>query len=107
MTRNEFRQLNKNGKVHVKSHFMGNSLPSSTDPTQDIPVVSMVNSILTGKPIHVRENPMAFGAIPTTADMTAIDKRNNDTFDVYAEMKRTGKKISKVTKFAPIKENED
>lgn len=106
MTRNEFRQLNAHGKVHVKSHFMENSLPSSTDPTQDIPVVSMVNSILTGKPIHVRENPMTFGAIPTTADMTAIDKRNNDTFDVYAEMKRTGKKISKVTKFAP-KEDEN
>lgn len=107
MTRDEFRTLNKHGKVIVKPHFMRNSIPSSTDPTQDMPVANIVTSIVTGTPIKVKQNPMTFGAVPTTAHLSSIDKRNTDAFDAFAELHTSGKRISKVSSIKQPKEEEN
>lgn len=107
MTRNEFRTLNKNGRVYTKPHFMRNPIPSITDPTQDMPVANLVTSIMTGTPINVKKNPMTFGLIPSTSQLTAIDKRNTDAFDAFAELHTSGKRISKVATIKQPKKEEN
>lgn len=88
MNREQFRTLNKRGNLSIPRTKENNSLPSDTDPTQNCPIAKVYNAMVTGKPIDIKEHKVAFNNLHAD-QFTSIERRNNDAFDVYAEMRRT------------------
>lgn len=76
-------------------------VPSSTDPTQDVPVSAIYKGLLNGRPINVCEHPSVYNNLHAD-ELSSLEKRNNDMFDIHREAKSIGKKFSKVAKIASV-----
>lgn len=84
MKKEDFIKLHLNLKVCIDKSIIVNPLPSATDPTQDIPVRNIEVSAL-GVPLNVKEVKGVFSNLKIE-QFTTIEKRNNDKFDVVAEL---------------------
>lgn len=97
MNRNEFRELNRKGSIIIKRKMYSNPLKSETDPTQNCSVASVYDAMLNGTPVDVKMNRMAFNGIHAD-QLTTIERRNNDMFDAFNELRRIkGNLTSKVS----------
>lgn len=109
MTREQFRQLNKNGQMFLPRSVFPNELPSDTDPTLNVPVAKVYNAMVNGLPLDVRPNKMAFNNLHAD-EMTTIERRNTDKFDVVSEARRVQNNVDtsvkKLTKHLKQKDNE-
>lgn len=88
MDRKQFRQLNSNGKLITQRTIFPNVLPSSTDPTQNVTVQQVFNAAMTGHPLDIKQNTVTYNNLHAD-QLCSIDKRNNDKFDAFLEMKLT------------------
>lgn len=91
MNQKQFRYLHSNLVINVPKTLEVNSLPSATDPTQDIPV-KMIEVTAAGIPINVRETKGVFSNLHAE-QFTAIERRHNDKFDVLGELQESVKKV--------------
>lgn len=92
MRKSEFIQLHKELRISIKRTFEYNPIPSDTDPTQDIPV-KMIEVSAMGVPLNVKERKAVFSNL-LADNLTSIEKRNNDKFDVLSELQNTAGKVS-------------
>lgn len=83
MTREQFFTAHSRSVIFMGKFYEPNCLPSATDPTQDIPV-GQINLGVDGEPLNVRRQSMDFANIPIN-QMTNIDRRNCDKFDILGE----------------------
>ena len=87
MTISEFRTLHKDLRVQTKKHQFKNNLASATDPTQDIPV-RMIQMTANGIPLNVKQRALKFNNLKAE-NLSSIERRNNDTFDVFGELQQS------------------
>lgn len=87
MNQKQFRILHSRLSINVPKTLEVNSLPSDTDPTQDIPV-KMIEVTASGIPINVRETKGVFSNLHAE-QFTAIERRNNDKFDVLGDLQES------------------
>lgn len=103
MTIAMFNKLHLHLQVHIPNEPEKNSLPSATDPTQDIPV-KIIQFAANGQPLNVKEHTGVYSNLQVFVDgeenLTAIERQYTDKFDVLGEYQ---KEISKVRSF--IKDN--
>lgn len=93
MKRNDFRALNALGKINRPKQVEINLIMSDTDPTLDCPLSKVYESALTGKPINIVENKVTFNNLHGD-QLTSIDKRNNDAFDAFRELRAEKKSLN-------------
>lgn len=93
MTYSQFSALHSNRGPVIPRSKEKNSLPSQTDPTQDVPL-SKLEFALNGMPINVKENNLPYNNLKLE-DMTMIDRRHRDNFDVVGEMQQLEIKSAK------------
>lgn len=107
MNRLQFLSLNKNGYITIlRSIPNPNIIPSDTDPTQNVRVSQVFNAMIEGRPLDLRQYKQVFSRIPAD-QMTAIDRRNNDSFDAYREMKGIQGGLQKTIKKQSKKQQKD
>lgn len=97
MTRTQFRELSRQGRSFLPRSIFHSSVPSATDPTQDVPVSKVYNAMTTGIPLDIGQNPMSFNALHAE-DLSSLEKKNNDSFDVFAESRKVQKGLDKQIK---------
>jgi len=105
MTIEQFKTLHRNIRHCFPRTDEVNNLPSETDPTQDIPIRN-IELTAAGIPINVKDlkGKMPMSGVPIE-QLTSIEKRNNDKFDVLGELQESAKTISRsgaTTNFKPI-----
>lgn len=93
MNRIQLLTLHKKGTIKIPRSVFPNELPSDTDPTQNTPVQRIYRAMVSGEPIDVRQNKMCFSNVHAD-QLTAIDKRNTDAFDAFAELRQHKKTIT-------------
>lgn len=110
MTRTQFRELSRQGRSFIPRSVFSVSVPSATDPTQDVPVSRVFSAMTTGVPLDIHQNPMSFNALHAE-DLSSLEKKNNDSFDVFAEsrnvQKGLDKQIKNIVKSQNSKQNEE
>jgi hypothetical protein len=99
MNRNQLYSLHSRCKINAVKSSEKNILPSATDPTQVCSVQKMYHALVNGQPISVPENKMQFNNLKVD-DLSSLEKRNTDQFDVFRESRKIGKKFSKVAKIS-------
>lgn len=105
MDRNQLYDLHSHGKVDFYKPSELNVLPSATDPTQVCSVQKMYHALVNGQPISIPENKMQFNNLKVD-DLSSLEKRNCDKFDVFAESRKIGKQFSKVATIVQPKKND-
>lgn len=109
MTRTQFRELSRLGRMFLPKSVFPNDINSDTDPTQDVPVSQVYNAMITGQTLDIGKNNMSFNNL-RSEDLSSLEKKNNDSFDVFAEsrsvQKGIDKQIKQVVKSQKQKENE-
>ena len=98
MTHSQFQNLCKVGKINLPRSYEANSSDSLTDPTQAMPVKNIYECLVSGRPIDVNEHKNIFNSLHTD-QLSTLEKRGYDSFDVARESKELGKKFSRVAKF--------
>lgn len=106
MNRNQLYSLHSRGKLKSIKSSEINILPSATDPTQVCSVQKMYHALVNGQPISVPENKMQFNNLKVD-DLSTLEKRNFDQFDVFRESRKIGKKFSKVAKVSTDKPDKE
>lgn len=107
MDRSQLYTLHSRGKIKSIKLSEKNILPSATDPSQVCSVQKMYHALVNGQPISVPENKMQFNNLKLD-QLSTLEKRNYDQFDVFGESRKIGKKFSKVAKiYDPKKEPKD
>lgn len=110
MTIDDYRAGMKSMHMPCTRKFDNNPLPSSTDPTQDVPV-SQIQFGLNDVPLNVRINNKRLAYTNLFIDqMSSVDRRNNDVFDAVGELRaleraNAGKKVNVKTKKSVKNEN--
>lgn len=66
-------------------HFVKSA--SLTDPSQACPVKSLYDQMVNGIIPDVKQNKVAFNNMKVE-DLTSVDKRDSDIFDVHAEFRK-------------------
>lgn len=103
MTYAQQRELHSCGVIKIpRSHFP-NPIPSDTDPTQDVPIKNIQFGI-NGEPLNVRKQNMANGV--SIDEMSSIDRRNTDKFDVLGELQASQRSASKTINDIKQQKNE-
>lgn len=100
----EFKTLHKNLCVRIPKTPESNSMPSDTDPTQDIPL-RMVEVNALGAPVNVKERKVSYNNLKAE-NLSTIEKRNNDAFDQLGELQdltKTAVGSGVSTDYKPIK----
>lgn len=108
MTQQQFRELHSRGRLYVSTVSAVNSLPSDTDPTQDVPV-RQIQFMANGEPINVKKRNAEFNYL-SPDKLSTIEKQHSDAFDVLGELQRRQRSlasdIDKYNQLKKIKENE-
>lgn len=104
MNRQQFHAAHNCSIFPMGKFFENNPLPSCTDPTQDCPV-SQIHLSASGEPLNVRKNGMQYANLPID-QMTALDRRNNDKFDILGEQMSLQEKVRNTIKFSKKNENQ-
>lgn len=99
MTHSQFQNLCKSGKIMLPRTFEANSSDSLTDPTQAMPVKNIYECLVYGKPIDVKEHSNIYNGLHTN-ELSTLEKRGYDAFDVSRESKDLGKRFSRVAKLS-------
>lgn len=97
MTIEQFHKRMSRGSLYIPPHCEENSAISMTDPTQDCPVKTVYDALVNGKPITARESQNIYNSLSVN-QLSAIERRHTDQFDVHIEAKSIGKKFSKNAK---------
>lgn len=93
MTIQEYHKLRAHGRMRMHRSREFNPLPSGTDPTQDCPV-SAFQFGPDGSVINCRKNNLPYNQVPIE-QMTAIESRQRDKFDVLGQQQQLAQKASK------------
>lgn len=94
MNRLQTLEFHKNGKMCIPKFHPKNSVPSSTDPTQDIPI-KRLQMAANGLPINVRQFNTVYSNTGVEK-LTSIDRRNHDVFDALGELQSLDKKVKSI-----------
>lgn len=105
MKRNDFRVLNALGKINRPKQVESNPIMSDTDPTLDCPLSKVYESAMTGKPINIVERKVTFNNLHGD-QLSSIDKRNNDAFDAFRELRAEKKSLNAKLGIIDKKNNE-
>lgn len=92
---NDFARLRSCGVVNVPTSHEKNTGISMTDPTQACPVKNVYEALVNGRPLDISEHENIYNGVKVD-DLSSIEKRHCDRFDVHIESKKIGKKFSKV-----------
>lgn len=95
MNHADFKRLSRCGRVVIPTTFEKNSQMSLTDPTQECPVKRVYDAIVNGKPLDIAERQNFFNGLHVD-NLSSIERRHTDMFDVHIESKKIGKDFSKV-----------
>lgn len=89
-----FMSLHRKGKLFLPREQFKNPLPSSTDPTQDIPIKKL-QMAANGIPVNVSMRKDLYYTNRGTETLCTIDSRNNDKFDVAGELQAREQNVNK------------
>lgn len=107
MTRKEFREFTRNGKIIISSNEpFKNNQPSQTDPTQACPVQKIYNCLVSGVPVDAATQNVVYNGLHVD-ELSSLEMRHNDAFDIAREAKKIGKKFSRVAKISDVSSNSD
>lgn len=99
MTIEDYHHLRARGRTRrIVRTFDFNPLPSGTDPTQNVPV-SAFQFGLDGSVLNSRSNNLPYSGVKIE-DMTSIESRHRDAFDVLGEQQKLAERASKGLKGA-------
>lgn len=96
MTYENYRLLHRKGKVFCPRSIEFNILPSATDPTQDMPM-SQVELLANGMPVNVNVVNLPMTGVKIE-EMTSIDRRLRDKFDVFGEFQTISENAHNIIK---------
>lgn len=98
MNRLQFLDLNRKGKIIIpRSCACPNTIPSDTDPTQNVRVQQVYDAMVEGCPLDLRQYKQVFSRVPAE-QMCSIDRRNNDSFDAFREMRNSQNSLHQAIK---------
>lgn len=92
MNRLQALEFHKQGMLCIPKFHPVNSVPSFTDPTQDIPI-KRLQMAANGLPINVRQLNAVYSN-SGVEKLTSIDRRNHDAFDALGELQSIEKKVN-------------
>lgn len=93
MKKSDFIRLHMDLKINLPKTIESNPLKSCTDPTQDIPI-SMIEVTAMGIPTNVKQLKGVFSNLKVE-NLSTIEQRNNDKFDMLGELQQTAAQVSK------------
>lgn len=101
----DFALLRSHGFVNIPITHESNIGLSLTDPTQACPVKNVYDSLVNGRPLDISEHQNIYNSLKVD-NLSSIERRHHDKFDVFIESKKIGKSFSKVASMVvPAKED--
>lgn len=92
MKRSEFLKLQLHGRIVLPGVKENNPLLSQTDPTLDVSLEVAFESMRAGRPLDLPVVNSQFNGVKVD-DMSVLESRGSDKFDVFAEVKKTERQL--------------